>query len=119
MSFVLLLTGCYSSTTVTKDTPHPPLTVEVSFRLNDGTHILSNEYQRVANGYKVVGKLVDKENKNSKHFEGIVSDEQIEEVVIVKYDRGKTVSAIALTVVLVVGGMAIIIWASGGLHLLD
>ena len=53
LSFAILLTGCYTNTPLTKDSP--PSTVEVSFRLHDGTYILSTEYQRVENGYKVGG----------------------------------------------------------------
>ena len=89
LSFAILLTGCYTNTPLTKDSP--PSTVEVSFRLHDGTYILSTEYQRVENGYKVVGKLVNKENKNSKEFSGIVSDEQVKEVVSLEFDVGLTV----------------------------
>lgn len=96
LSFAILLTGCYSHTTVAKDTPLPPPTIEVSFRLHDGTYILSNEYQRVENGYKVVGKLVNKENRSSKEISGIISDEQINEVVTNEYDAGKTVGGVML-----------------------
>ena len=109
LSFAIVFAGCYTHTTVTHDSPLPPPTVEVSFRLNDGTHILSNEYERVENGYRVVGKLVNKENKNSKDFSGIVSDEEIKEVVTNEYDAVKTVGAAVLTVsIFLVGvGMAI------------
>jgi len=115
LSFVLLLTGCYTHTTVTNDTPLLPTTVEVSFRLHDGTYILSSEYQRVENGYKVVGKLVNKENKNSKDFSGIVSDEEITEVVTNEFSIGKTVMVVVLTSGIIVGGAALIIEASGGI----
>jgi hypothetical protein len=96
LSFAVLFTGCYTHTTVTKDPPLPPPTVEVTLRLSDGTYILSSEYQRVENGYKVVGKLVNKENKNSKDFSGIIPDEQIKEVVTNEYDAGKTVGGVML-----------------------
>jgi hypothetical protein len=96
VSFAILFVGCYSHTTVTKDSPLPPPTVEVTFRLNDGTYILSKEYQRVENGYKVVGKLVNKENRSSKEMSGIISDEQINEVVTNEYDAGKTVGGVML-----------------------
>jgi hypothetical protein len=117
LSFAVLCVGCYTHTTVTKDSPLLPPTIEVSFRLNDGTYILSNDYQRVENGYKVVGKLVNKENKNSKDFSGIVSDEQLKEVITNEFNMGKTVLAVALTVGILVGGMAIIIGLSGGIDL--
>jgi hypothetical protein len=102
LSLSILLTGCYTHTTVTKDTSLPPSTVEVSFRLCDGTHILSSEYQRVENGYMVMGKLVNKENKNSKDFSGIVPNEQIKEVVTNEFSIG-------LTVLGVVGGAGLIV----------
>jgi hypothetical protein len=116
LSFAILLAGCYSHTTVAKDTPLPPPTIEVSFRLHDGTYILSHEYQRVENGYKVVGKLVNKESKNSKEFSGIISDEEIKEVVTNEFSIGITVLAVVLTSGIIMGGAALIIEASGGIQ---
>jgi hypothetical protein len=106
LSFVVLFAGCYIHTTVTKDSPLPPPTVEVTFRLNDGTYILSNEYQRVENGYKVVGKMVNKENKESKEFSGIISDEQIKEVVTNEFSIAKTGLGVGLTI----GIIAVIVY---------
>jgi hypothetical protein len=94
LSFAILFAGCYTHTTVTKDSPLPPPTVKVCFRLTDGTDIFSNEYRRVENGYRVVGKLLNKENKNSKNFSGIVSDEQIKEVVTNEFSPVKTVGVV-------------------------
>ena len=113
LSFAILLTGCYTHTTVTKDSPLPPPTVEVTFRLIDGTYVLSTDYQRVENGYKVMGKMVNKENKNSRDFSGIVSDEQIKEVVTNEFSIGRTVLAVALTSAILVGGTLLILDASG------
>lgn len=96
LSFAILFAGCYTNTPLTKDSP--PSSAEVSFRLKDGAYILSNEYQRVENGYKVIGKLVNKENKNSRDFSGIVSDEQIKEVVSKDFDTVKTVGSVVLVV---------------------
>ena len=109
LSWSVLFTGCYTHTSVTNDTPLPSPTVEVSFRLHDGTYILSNEYQRVENGYKVVGKLVNKENKNSRDFSGIVSDEQIKEAVTNEFNKTKTVSAAVLTVTIFLVGVGLAI----------
>ena len=113
LSFSILLLGCYTHTTITRDTPLPPATTEVSFRLKNGTRIVSREYQRLDNGYKVLGKLVDKENKNSKDFSGIISDEQINEVVTNEFSVGKTALALILTTVVLVGGYLLILDASG------
>jgi hypothetical protein len=104
LSFTIVFAGCYTHTTVTHDSPLPSPTAEVSFRLNDGTYILSNEYQRVENGYKVVGKLVNKENKNSKDFSGIVSDDQIKEVVANEFSPVKTVGVV-LSI-----GIVVVMW---------
>jgi hypothetical protein len=116
LSFAILFMGCCTHTTITKDTPLPPPTVEVTFRLNDGTYILSNEYQRVDNGYKVVGKLVNKENKESKDFSGIISDEQIKEVVTNEFDKTKTVSAAVLSVSIFLVGVGLAIAESMSSH---
>jgi hypothetical protein len=116
LSFAILLTGCCTHTTVTKDSPLPPPTIEVSFRLHDGTYILSNEYQRVENGYKVVGKMVNKENKESKEFSGIISDEQIKEVVTNEFNKTKTVSAAVLTVTIFLVGVGLAIAESMSSH---
>ena len=71
LSFAILLAGCYTNTPLTKDSP--PSTAEVTFRLNDGTFIVSHTYQRVENGYHVVGTSVSREYWNS--------DKDIDEVV--------------------------------------
>jgi hypothetical protein len=105
LSFTVLLAGCYSYTPLTKDTPLPPTEGDVSFRLYDGTHILSNQYQRVENGYKVAGRIIDEENKISGDFDGIVCDEQIKEVVAVEFSAGKTGLAVLLGV-----GVGVAIW---------
>jgi len=99
VSLILLFTGCYTNTPLAKDSS--PSSAEVSFRLNDGKYILSHFYQRVGRGYHVVGTLVNKDNKSSTDFDGIVGDEQITEVVTVEFSTEKTV----LGVVLLGGGI--------------
>ena len=90
LSFSILFAGCYTNTPLTKDTPSR---AGVTFRLNDGTSIVSSDYQRVEDGYQVVGELLPfREN-----FSGTITDRQIEEAVIVKFDTGKTVLAVVLT----------------------
>lgn len=114
LSFAILFTGCYSNTTVTKDTPLPPPTVQVRFRLNDGTYILprlsfnnQRTYQRLENGWHIIGELVQPD-KSSQPFEGIVRDEQIMEVIAPEYDAGKTFMGIALGVGVIVGIVVIV-----------
>ena len=94
LSCLSFFAGCYTNTPLTKDSP--PLSAEVSFRLINGTYILSRTYERVESGYHVVGKLVNKEYRNSKDFDGFVSDEQIWEIVTVEFSAVKTVVGVAL-----------------------
>ena len=104
MSFTLLLTGCYSNTSLTKDSPS---TAEVTFRLNDGTSIVSRHYQRIEDGYHVVGTLVSREYwNNDKDFDGILSDGQIKEVVIRELEVTSTVILLGLPVLLLIGFIA-------------
>jgi hypothetical protein len=102
MSFILLLTGCYSHTTITKDTPPLPPTVEVTFRLNDGRDIVSRTYERIANGYHVIGTINNRQYRTKWNFDGVVRNEQIKEVVIIELDITKTVITTVLGVGIVV-----------------
>lgn len=109
LSITILLAGCYTNTTVTKDTPLPPPTVQVRFRLTDGTYILTRlsfnnqrTYQRLENGWHIIGELVQPD-KSSQPFEGIVRDELIMEVIAPEYDAGKTFMNIAVGSVIIVG----------------
>jgi hypothetical protein len=106
LSFAVLSTGCYSHTTLTAESPQAG--GEVSFRLKDGTYILSRQYQRVENGYRVKGKLVNKGGNGSKDFSGILFDTQINEAVTNEYDKGRTVGAVLLGV-----GLVFVIFALG------
>jgi hypothetical protein len=95
-SFAILFSGCYSHTTIAKDTPALPPTTEVTFLLKNGTQIVSSEYHRMENGYHIVGKW------NSAVFVGFVSDDKISEVFITEFDSGKTITGIVLGVGIVV-----------------
>ena len=105
MSFVLLFTGCFTNIPLTKDSP--PSTAEVTFRLNDGTFIVSHTYQRVENGYHVVGTSVSREYWNSdKDIDEVVSDGQIKEVVCSELDVTSTAIMLGLPVLLLIGSIA-------------
>ena len=105
LSFAILLAGCYTNTPLTKDSP--PSTAEVTFRLNDGTFIVSHTYQRVENGYHVVGILVSGEFWNGdKGFDGMIGDGQIKEVVSSELDVASTVIVVGLPVLFLVGSIA-------------
>jgi hypothetical protein len=94
LSSAILLTGCYSHTTLTADSPHS--THEVSFRLKDGSYVLSRTYERAENGYKVLGKRVQEKSHTETDFSGILLDAQIKEVVTNEFDTGKTVGGVML-----------------------
>jgi hypothetical protein len=103
MSFALLFTGCYSNTTVTKeDTPNND--GELTLWLHDGSCIISEsgQYNRLENGYKVVGKQAGKYSYPVA-FVGIVKDEQIKEVVSREFDIGLTVVMVTFGITIVVG----------------
>jgi hypothetical protein len=107
LSLTILLTGCYSYTSVTKDTPVLPPTTEVTFRLTNGTQIVSSEYHRIENGYHIMGKW------NGAAFEGSISDDKISQVVFAEFDSGKT-TAIVAGVVIVVALIAVSVSAKQG-----
>ena len=101
LSFAILLAGCYSHTTVTKDTPNLD-NKEVTFRLlwmKDGTikniynqgeaYIISKQYHRIENGYEITGTLVTP--KNTKDYSGILYDDQISEVIHSELNVTKTI----------------------------
>jgi hypothetical protein len=94
LSSAILLTGCYSHATLTADSPQS--TYEVSFRLKDGTYVLSRTYERVENGYKVSGTRVRQNPSAETGFSGILLDTQIEEVVTNEFDTRKTLGGVLL-----------------------
>ena len=105
MSFVLLLTGCYTRTPLTKESPSS--TEEITLRLNDGTHIIAHSYHRVDSGYHVVGTLVSTQYwKGDRDFDGIIGDGQIKEVVSHELDVPSTVIAAGLPILFCIGCIA-------------
>ncbi len=105
LSFAILVTGCYTNTPLTKDSP--PVAAEVTFRLNDGRVIVSRTYERIANGYHVIGTIRNREFRTEWDFDGIVQDEQIKEVVIIELDITKTVITAVLGVGIIVAFIAL------------
>lgn len=98
MSFILLLTGCYSHTIVPNDTPNLD-DANLIFRLHEGSYITSKggQHQRIANGYEVTGNHVyERYNNSSKDFSGVLRDDQIDEVIISELNETKTVLALSL-----------------------
>ena len=107
LSFAILFTGCYSHTTVTKDSKNLD-SQDLTFYLTDGSYIKSKSGQhiRLENGYEIVGIMrhTPKDNWNTLNYQHpdslvdrIVFDKQIKNIVAVELD---TVS----TIVAVVGG---------------
>jgi hypothetical protein len=106
LSSAILLTGCYSHTTLTAESPQS--TYEVSFRLKDGTYVLSRTYERVENGYKVAGTRVRQNPSAETGFSGILLDTQIKEVVTNEFDTGKTFGGVLLGAGLVAAILAVL-----------
>jgi hypothetical protein len=109
LSFALLLAGCYTNTTVTKEAPQIPHNEELTFYLTDGTSRKSKneEHHRIENGYRVRGKLVNTNQlwNVTEDFDGIVRDEQIKETTIKEINAPLTIVFVAG----IVGGIAYVI----------
>ena len=97
LSFSILLTGCYSSTTVTKDNPNVDDKTLI-FHLHNGSRIVAKagQHQRIENGYRIIYNPEDVV---------IVLDEQIKEVVVRESDTGMTV-LVAVVIPLALIGLA-------------
>ncbi len=108
--FSTLITGCYSSTVVTSDTPQPD-NQELVFTLlwiehdrtkyayeNGKAYVVSDQHRRIENGYEVTGKLVTPEDRSGKSFSGVLYDDQIKEVTVSEYN--------ALLTWVIIGGVA-------------
>ena len=112
LSFAILLAGCYTNTPLTKDSTLNIDNEEVTFYLTDGTSIKSKreEHHRVANGYKIVGKLNSNQLWNTtSDFDGIVRDEQIKDITVSELNSDSIVVGGA---VLVLGCIvALVIWS--------
>jgi len=97
MSFVLLLTGCYSHQVTTRALEDR----EVVFWLNDGSYIRAEAgaHHRVLGGYDVRGVLVE-EDFYKKDFGGMVRDDQIKEITSRELDVLATVLVVGIPLVL-------------------
>jgi hypothetical protein len=105
-----LFAGCYTTTTTTLSKDGPLSMGEATFVLKDGRRIVSSDYSRVENGYKVVGKVIF--NYVRSDFSGIILDREIETattgMTYVRFDYVKTGIALGLTaavILLLVVGM--------------
>jgi preprotein translocase subunit YajC len=97
LSFALLFTGCYTHTTVTKDTPNVEDKTLI-FQLTNGSRIVARagQHHRIEEGYKIVYNSEDVE---------ILLDEQIKEVVVREADAGTSV-LVAVVIPLALVGLA-------------
>ena len=109
LSFTLLLTGCYSNTTVTKDSPNL-VNEELTFYLIDETYIKSEsgKHHRVEYGYKVVGRLYRFGERKWEDFDGIIGDGEIKEITKSEYDENLTTNIIVGTIAAVVVGVILV-----------
>jgi hypothetical protein len=102
LSFAILFAGCYSHTTVTKDSPNLG-NEELTFTLlwvkqgsirdiydHGEACIISKQYHRIEGGYEVMGTLVTPTNESGKDFSGILYDNQIKEVAVIEYHETLT-----------------------------
>jgi uncharacterized membrane protein YcjF (UPF0283 family) len=100
LSFALLFTGCYTHTTVTKDTSNVEDKTLI-FHLHNGSRIVAKagQHHRIENGYKIVYNSEDVE---------LLLDEQIKEVVVQEADAGTSV-LVAVVIPLALVGLAFVI----------
>jgi hypothetical protein len=104
LSFAILLTGCYSHTTVTKDDIPNLDNKKLVFKLTDDSYITSKsgQHRRVENGYEIRGQLrhTQRDNFNTLNyqrpdslFDGLVFDKQITNIVAVELNTDLTIAA--------------------------
>jgi len=119
LSFVLLLTGCYSHRTVRGDDVSNLDKQDLILHLADGSYIISHSgsHHRTGNGYKVVGKLMAIRPHAVDHwspysnlpspsaFDGTVLDEDIERVVVKEFNTVLTIVAIGIPLVTIGMGL--------------
>jgi hypothetical protein len=110
LSSAILLTGCYSHPTVTKDNILNLDNEELTFYLIDETYITSEsgKHHRVEYGYKVVGKLYRCGERNWKDFDGMIGDREIKEITKSEYDDNLTTNIIVGTIAAVVVGVVLV-----------
>ena len=114
LSFSILLVGCYSQSSLTKDEAVPN-NETVVFYLKDGTYVesKSEEHTRIDTGYQVVGGLF-KDKHAQGRFEGVIHDSDIQKVTANEFNVVRTSIGAVLGlfgVLLVVGT---IVWVAEG-----
>lgn len=121
LSFVLLLTGCYSQRTVRGDDVPNPDKQDLILHLTDGSYIISHSgsHHRMGNGYRVVGKLMAVRPHAKDHwdpysnlpsptaFDGTVLDEEIEQVVVKEFNTALTILAVGIPLVTIGLGLVL------------
>jgi hypothetical protein len=119
LSVTILFAGCYTNTTVTKDTPSLD-NEEITVTLADESMIISQsgQHHRVEDGYKIVGELRTKPTdhwseryqRSDSLFDGIVYDGQIKDITCREFDVITTVLVVGVsllfTIVVVGGGVS-------------
>ncbi len=112
LSFAILLTGCYSPTTITKDDTPNLDNVALTFYLTDGTYIRSKagNHHRIENGYEVTGEHMSGQYY-CKEISVVLRDDQIAKVVSKKIDVAKTVGLVGFGLLVVGVSVGLIVAA--------
>jgi hypothetical protein len=103
LSFSLLLCGCYTETSLTKEEPAPDNS-KVFYYLRGGSYVKSppKQHHRVEAGYQVTGTKVTK-GKISEKFDGVVKDDDIEKIGAEEFNLWGTVGLVGGAILLVGG----------------
>jgi hypothetical protein len=111
LSFTIVLVGCYSQSSLTKD-ESVPNNEAVVFYLKDGRYIKSKpeEHTRTDTGYQVVGELV-KNKQTQGRFEGVIHDSDIQKVTANTLDIVSTSIAVVFGAVMVLVVVGVIVLA--------
>ena len=124
LSFSILLAGCYSQSSLTKE-ESAPNDEAVVFYLKDGRTIESKpeEHTRTNAGYQVVGELVEYEVGTfftdvhaQGRFEGMIRDSDIQKVTANKIDAVATSISVVLGAAIVLLAAKAIIYAANPMH---
>jgi hypothetical protein len=107
LSFVLLLTGCYSYSSIGEDESVLD-DMDARFRLTDGSLLESRQgnHSRIEGGYQVSGTLTKEDrvretwvngvSRTVQPFTGMIQDSDIQEISAYQYQAGATTLAIVI-----------------------
>lgn len=124
LSLTILLTGCYSYSSIAKDESVLD-NVDVRFRLTDGSVLESSQgnHNRTEGGYQVSGTLTKEEmlheawvkgvRKTVKPFAGIIQDADVQEISVNQHHAGATILALVIASPVVIVGCLFLFHGQG------